>query len=453
MNSPELNGQWPKHSVRRACTALVLVMSAIGCESLLSVTDPGAVQEGQLTDPALEQLVTNGVIGEFQFAYGTYANWSSVLSDETFTDHTNVSVREFSLHNFNDLNDSNEATYVALQRARQSADDAVERITVMIGASAAGASVNIARAYVYGAYAYTLLAEGFCESPVNLSAPLPSDSLFRRALARFDQGIAVATAARTGANATNLAAANDLINMANVGAARAALKLGDLAKAKTYALLVPATYEKLAYYSSNSVRENNALNLPTRNPGGYMSMAPGFQAMNDLRLPRPATSRPGLNANPIFPPQRPSQYVGWVAGSALTIDINVNIRMATGLETRYVIAEADGPVQATLDFVNTRRAIGGQAAVNLTGTALMAELRNQRSRDFYLTGQRLGDLRRYLRDGIDLFPSGKYPVFPDPYGAAKCFIVPLSEKAGNPNYPSFLVSARTNRTDSSALPP
>lgn len=68
------------------------------------------------------------------------------------------------------------------------------------------------------------------------------------------------------------------------------------------------------------------------------------------------------------------------------------------------------------------------------GAELMAELRAQRARDFFLTGQRLGDLRRYAKAGTNLFPTGKHPVFPDPYGPAKCFIVPLSEKAVNPNY-------------------
>ena len=41
---------------------------------------------------------------------------------------------------------------------------------------------------------------------------------------------------------------------------------------------------------------------------------------------------------------------------------------------------------------------------------------------------------RLDKAGVDLFPTGKYPVFPDPYGDDRCFIVPLAEKAGNPNY-------------------
>jgi hypothetical protein len=411
-----------------------LIISAAACNDLLDVSDPGSIQGGQLTDPALENLVVNGVIGEFQVAYGSYAFWSAVLADELFTDHTNVAVREFSLHNFVDLNDTNEGVYVNLQRTRQSADDAVDRLRTMLGAGF-NTSISAARVYAYGAYAYTLLAEGFCDAPVNLSAPLPPEELFRRGIARFDTAITIATAYRSSQTVpANVAAATDIINMANVGAARAALKLGDLAKAKAYASLVPASYEKLALYSSNSVRENNALNRPARTADPYAGVHPTYLGLNDPRVPALATSRPGLNSNPIFPPQRPMNYVGWSPTTVQTIDITTNIKFATGLEAQYIIAEADGATASTLSFVNARRAVGNQAPVNLTGAALIAELRNQRARDFFLTGQRLGDLRRYLKAGVDMFPKGKYPVFTDFYGDKTCFIVPLSEKAGNPNY-------------------
>ncbi len=411
-----------------------MILSASACSNLLDVSDPGSIQGEQLSDPTLETLIVNGVVGEFQVAYGSYALWSGVLSDEIFTDHTNVAVREFSLHNFIDLNETNEGVYVNIQRTRQSADDAVVRLRGMLGASA-GSSINLARVYAYGAYAYVLLGEGFCEAPVNLSAPLPTAELLRRGIARFDTAITIATAYRAGTTvAANVAAATDLINMSNVGAARAALKVGDLAKARAYALLVPSGYEKLALYSANSVRENNQLHRPARTADPFVGVHPTFLGLNDPRVPALATARLGLNSNPIFPPQRPFMYAGWTAAAVGTIDITTNMKFATHLEAQYVIAEADGATPATLTFVNTRRAAGNQAPVNLTGAALIAELRNQRARDFFLTGQRLGDLRRYLAAGTDLFPKGKYPVFTDFYGENKCFIVPLSEKAGNPNY-------------------
>jgi hypothetical protein len=411
-----------------------LAMSAAACDGLLDVSDPGSIQGEQLGDPALENLIVNGVIGEFQVAYGSYALWSGVLADEVFTDHTNVSVREFSLHNFIDLNDTNEGVYVNLQRTRQSADDASMRLREMLGAGASS-SLNVARVLAYGAYAYTLLAEGFCDAPVNLSAPLPPAELFARGIARFDTAIAVATAYRAGTTvAANIAAATDIINMSNVGAARAALKMGDLAKARTYAALVPAAYEKLSLYSANTVRENNQTHRPARTADPFLGVHPTFLGLNDPRVPPLATARLGLNSNPIFPPQRPFMYSGWTATAVQTIDITTNIKFATGLEAQYIIAEADGATPATLAFVNARRAVGNQAPVTLTGAAIITELRNQRARDFFLTGQRLGDLRRYLTAGVDMFPKGKYPVFSDFYGDKTCFIVPLSEKAGNPNY-------------------
>jgi len=160
-------------------------------------------------------------------------------------------------------------------------------------------------------------------------------------------------------------------------------------------------------------------------------------AYKDLRIP-PTTSTTikGLNANPIYPPQKPIMYSGWTPGLANDrILEDTDIKFATGLEARYVVAEANGPVASTLTFVNERRAVGGQPAVNLTGNELMNELRVQRSIDFYLTGQYLGDIRRYkAKFGTDWFPTGKFPVTNDQYSSATCFMVPISEKNSNPNY-------------------
>jgi hypothetical protein len=418
---------------RRIVMLAALTGAVCACNDALSVTNPGAIQEGQLGDPALEQLIVNGAIGEFQYAYGQYSQWSAVLSDEAYTDHTNVDVRDFSEHKFGDLNTINSTTYEYVQRARQSADDATDRLKTLLG-TAAASDINVATVLAYAGYSYVLLGEGWCESPVNLSAPLPSDSLLRRAITRFDSAITIATAVKQ-AGGTNVAAAQDLIYMSQVGAARAALKVGDLALSRTYASQVPAAYEKLAYYSSNTVRENNALNALTHAAGASLGMFTKFQGLSDPRVPQPATTQLGLTGGNIYTPLTPFMYTGWVAsGTAPRIDVNYDIKFATGLEAQYDVAEADGPTVATLNFVNARRAAGGEGVVALTGTALMAELAEQRARDFYLTGQRLGDLRRYAKAGNDMFPTGNYPLFNDSYGTAECFIVPLSEKAGNPNY-------------------
>src|SRR6185369_10576739 len=228
------------------------------------------------------------------------------------------------------------------------------RLQAILGAGY-GKSLNVARVFAYGGYSYVLLGEGYCDAPVALSAGLPPAELFRRAIVRFDSAIAVATAASAGAPAATVTAAQDIINMARVGAARAALKMNDFAKSKGYAILVPDTYEKLAYYSANSVRENNIVNSAARTTGAWLSMTPVFQGLNDPRLPQPTASRAGLNSNPIWVPFKPSQYSGWLpTGPAQTIDITSNIRFASGLEARYAVIEADGANAAMLTFVNAR---------------------------------------------------------------------------------------------------
>jgi hypothetical protein len=81
--------------------------------------------------------------------------------------------------------------------------------------------------------------------------------------------------------------------------------------------------------------------------------------------------------------------------------------------------------------------VGGQPLLTeVPAGGLQAEVRDQRRRDFFMDGHRLGDLRRYLAlYGIDEFPQGTHPdIFIGTYGTATCFIPALDEKQGNPGY-------------------
>jgi hypothetical protein len=407
--------------------ALALALSLSACDGLLKVDNPAALQESQLENPALSQFLINGVIGEFQFAYGYYALWSGVLADESYADHVDLSIRALTRHEIDDLNTINDGVYGNLHRARQSAEDVGERLKRMLG-SGAGTNLDVARALIYAGYSYVLLGEGFCESPVNGGPPLSSAELLGRAVARFEEGLLIASAALTGPNE---GPAQDLIHLAHVGAARALLKQGDVSKARAHAALVPDGYERLAYYSGNSVRENNAVHIGAKTP--YLGMHPVFQRLDDPRIPRSAAARQAIAGSLVFPPLKPFMYGGWIASAPVAIEVTTPIRFASGLEARYIGVEADGPGATMLSFVNARRAAVAKSPVSLGGAALLAEFRVQRALDFYLTGQRLGDLRRYAAAGDDLFLSGPFPVPPDSYGTRRCFIIPRSEKAGNPN--------------------
>jgi hypothetical protein len=50
----------------------------------------------------------------------------------------------------------------------------------------------------------------------------------------------------------------------------------------------------------------------------------------------------------------------------------------------------------------------------------------ERARELWLTGRRIGALRRYSKDGVDLFPS-------EQTGSDTCFPLPQREIDANPN--------------------
>ena len=462
------------HLRRLTCSAPLVALLAAGgltaCDDFLAADNPGAIQEPSLTDPRYAGLIPNGVVGEFQFMHGNVAYWNGVFTDEL---HNRAVFFEEGLIDRRDIQPENGTwstfLYNNLHRTRFLADDGARRLKIILGDTAAR-DIRLARTLAYGALAYVYLAEMVCESPIDMSAPLSPDTLFRRALVRFDEAIAVATAAKAHALAqtppANAAgtAADSIRFFALVGAARAALNLNDKARAVAYATQVPAlpvAWDFRAYYSSNSTRENNwmhnrigsttgggnnatMLNTPfdtigrTRivRPGLPDSLAPYDVTKGDPRIPRRGGTLAATNPIPHSPPSY-SSYTGTVAGA--TFVQGGYVRIASNLEARYIIAEAEGPTSATNTFVNERRAVGLRPAVTLTGDSLMAELRVQRSRDFYLDNHRLGDLRRYKKYyGIDLFQKGAYPGsttgerFSDD---VSCWTLPLSEINDNPNVP------------------
>ncbi len=420
------------HSSRIPFALALAALLLPACDGLLSVDDPGAIQVEDLSDPALETLVMHGVLSDFQFAYDYMLLTTSIFSDELYTDHTNIDHRQFALFNFDNTNALNNGTYTNLQKARVSAEDAVQRLEAYHGAAAA-TRLNTAIAHAYAGYASVLLGEHFCEAPIDVGPALSSEELLQRGIEHFNQALTIAAASSgTGVNGFDAARVR---NLANLGAARASLQMGAMQDAIRFAQGVEAGFEEFVYRSNNSSREQNTIGVQWSTTGQWLSVDPAFQFLGDPRVRHTPQPRQGLNARPIYVPYRPLMYEGYDPSVPdQIVELSTDVRFASDLEARYIIAEASGPTAATLQFVNERRAVGGQAAVSLSGDAIMAELREQRARDFFMAVQRHGDLRRYLAlYGLDLFPTGKYPVTDEIYGDARCFIIPLSESGANPN--------------------
>jgi hypothetical protein len=310
------------------------------------------------------------------------------------------------------------------------------------------------------------MGEQLCETPINMGPGNTPEQMFTMALPKFDEAIEVATAARaraqsitpaTPASQAIIAGADSILAFARVGAARAALNLGDKTRAAAYAQAVTPSFVSdadpgfvfWAYYLENTFNNPMWAATATASGGGnrWLSVRnTPFDGIVDPRVPlvrkTVMNSEDGAMGGPLVP-NSPSSYSTW-DGTPTGADITKSawIRVASALEARYIQAEAEGLTPANLDFVNARRAVGGKAPLpsDVTEEEYMVALRNERALDLFADGHRLGDLRRYDKlypnRTDNVWQTGPYPgsTTGETYGDQKCWPVPLSELQGNPNY-------------------
>ena len=460
----------PLKRIASLATVAALAVSAAACSDFLTVKNPGSVDADKLTDAANANLLVAGTIGEFQSAVTSAAVWGGVLSDELLNGHNNASYGPVDRRDFTNLNDLVGGIYSPPSRLRFHGDSTADRLKGWLGAEAAARDIRVARMLAMAGYGYLYLGELFCAAPIQLSAPKQPNELFALAQPRFDEAMAIAEAAR--AAGTPAAVVDSVLNLARVGAARAAMNLGDAPKARGYAVLVPANFEYRAYYSegippvagnptnlfwsyvgSPNVATPAEVTAGVNIDGGYRyssisafaSVGQRFQNLNDPRVPHTTQRMAVLNSTSGVPsqylPNKPKSFGGYVApdgarpgGQPMTP--GASIRVASGLEAQYIVAEADGGVGSTLTFVNEQRAANGQTpSTAVSPDEILADLRTQRSREFYIDGHRLGDVRRYkAHNSVDLWEKGAYRgSSSETYGTVECFPIPLSEINSNPN--------------------
>ena len=439
--------------------AAAAAASTAACSSFLEVDNPSAVPVENLADSSRAGLLVAGVVGQFQTMVGITAMYSGVLADESRASHVNISFAPIDQRAISQLNDLIGGVYSPIQRLRYAADTTGDRIASFAAANGAG-DLRVARMRAFAGYGYVYLGEMFCKAPINGGASETPEQLFQQALPRFDEAIAAARAAKTasGVTAAATATADSILNLALVGGARASLNLRDLEKARSYAAQVPATgFEYRAHFAEGNPPQPglpvnpyyNAMGSPAQSSATTGNATDGFSyasgslwltvdsAFIGLRDPRvPMTSRrvSAMNATPQFVANKPRSFGGYVApsttapaGAAMTP--GASIRVASSIEAQYVIAEANAGSAATLTFVNAQRTANAQGvSTAATPAAILADLRDQKRREFYLDGRRLGEIRRYKAQyQIDFFPPSTAAQ------PSECFPLPLSEINSNPN--------------------
>jgi len=304
---------------------------------------------------------------------------------------------------------------------------------------------RLARTLAFAGYSYIYMAETMCEATIKQSDRIfSSDEVMEMALPRFEEAIQVAQSAGN----------SQVEYLARTGAARAHLWLGNMEQVRQVAAPVPEGFVYWAHYSDNSSRENNTLHTRVTGANHALGVHPRFvngpfleqdlvETQTDPRVQHWSNWRTGHNAlSPLYTPYAGRRFSDYnretlaEGGQPASFQQTTNIAIADGIEARHHYAEADGPTAATLEFVNARRAYGNQEPlVDPSDADLMEELRDQRGRDTFLSGLRLGDLRRWKAQGVgDFFPSGTHPTTEwGQYGDAECYPLPLAEYEGNPN--------------------
>jgi len=410
-----------------ANAAGVLLIGALGaCDSLLEVENPGAVEAGDLENPAMAPTIVNGALGQFECAYTSYVASTSVLASETINSSSWLNINGWGWRGLEletitgscpgGRGATGLGAYTPLQQAvyltsegsrliEGFPDEAVPDKEAMLGLLAA-----------YGGFAHLLLGEGFCEMTIDQGPIIPLSDVLRMAEERFTAAIAHAQAAGNG----------DLALMARAGRARARLDLGELEDAYADADAIPQGFVWNAEYSTiDGVRENRMYNLNVFNR--YISVDPvryGTVMIDGAADPRVPAEDSGL-------PGHDGATAHWYQ---LKYDSPASpIPMASWEEAKLIMAEARlSEAEAHIDEL---RAEQGLPPLNLTGAESDAELLDivleERRRQLFLEGHRLNDM---LRHDLD-FPAGanhKGQV----YGPITCMPLPEQEKRANANIPT-----------------
>jgi hypothetical protein len=396
-----------------------VLVALAGCN--MDVVNPSVIDASTFNPNADGTTLALSAQTNFFIAFQSVAQYGGLISDELWSGAARAQTKRLGSRTFAATDDINGDFFAPLSLAIASNENAAASLAKGPGAAS---DLNLARTYMNFAYAVELMAETMCSGVIQGGPELSDAQLLDTAITAFGKAITVATAAGPSGSA--------IVNQSNVGLARAHLQRGNFAQAAAAAALVPASFEADVLTSANVSTQGTLGNLIYGTTVGGQAVAPKLYRIGDPRIPIDST-KPGGTLNGLA-------YVI----QAKYASYGAHIRLASGLEAQYIVAEAGlhgGTTAAALALINARRTAGGQGAyAGATDVAsVLAELLNQRARDFWLEGKKLGDLRRnptvplaaVLTDpvGAPFYASGS-PTF----GSTFCVPIPPQETNANPHF-------------------
>ncbi len=409
--------------------AALLVLPGSGCSDVLDVELPGRIPSEDLGDPTTAPTLAASVVADFECAFSNYVAATSTLGDDFLGASGNLNAKNWGTRKIPEEDTTNEqntcddqqgyGAYTPLQTARFQSDDVLKRLQAWTDEEAKTSLPPLrARVAIYGAYAYTLLGEGFCAMRLDneKSIKTPAEVL-AIAKGKFDAALPLVNAMAAGAAKT------ELLNLLYVGRARTLLDLKDGAGAAADAARVAPAFEFFVTRSVDAqTRLNDAFFLMTEQ--GHTSVDPAYRNLTVGGVPDP-------RVQVAFGPDVGLAPTAFDGVTDLYVVTNKNfsradpMRMASYIEAQLIRAEALGGNTA-VGIINARRV--QLQLPQYTGPTDAASIRSlvldERNREFFMEGgQRYNDLLRFSipwKTGND--QNGV------PYGTTTCMPLPLSEK-------------------------
>jgi hypothetical protein len=272
---------------------------------------------------------------------------------------------------------------------------------------------------MFGGFSNRMLGETACEAVIDNGPAQDYKTFFTRAEGYFTEAIRIAQAA-TGADVPGI------LNASYAGRASVRASLGNWAGAVTDATLVPANFVYLAYYSTNSTRENNSLVQETYVRREFSVFGSQWaQVFKDPRVPWDTIKTSSGSI------QKAQDGVTNFFRQAKYKDLGADIPLAKGTEMLMIRAEnalRGSDIAGAFTLINQQRAV--YALPPLTAPADLASawtiLEKEKGAVLWLEGRRLGDLRRWNAE-----TGASHNSFLD--SRDKCIPISLNELQTNPN--------------------
>jgi len=413
--------------MRRFAVWLVPVLFA-GCDKLLEVeTDPEVVDAGKAV--TLTETMIGAAVDLYR-AVDEAISHAGLFGDEFVSaapgpDHRAVDARQVTPTVQSGATGTGRGQglgggfYIPLQRLVAVSRMGQQRILDGTFTELANPSKDVAeyaRLALYEGTAKLYLADIYCSLAFYGAGPeYTTAQAYQQAEAHLTEAI----------DAANAEAA--VRNAARVLRARVRHILGNDAGALADAQQVSPTFEFRVGYSIATFAQRNRIQVHTFDVRDW-SVAPRFRNLTidntgvidprtRLQGPFPAfdATQPGYGPDKYSTPSAP-------------------IRIASGAEARYIIAEIQGG-QTAVDIINEVRAQHGvtQTWTPTTGSAveIRDKLIDERFRTLFAEGTHLGDLRRYIpKYNLNLFPTTTPQGIP--MGTQTCMPMPAIERDNNP---------------------